>query len=215
MGYREPEVVLGLDVDGVGVKLPHSVVASSASVDVAADGILGHSDNAEAGVEAWQRTKDTSLLRSTLKESLAVHAAVWRALPGMDTTLGVKGWILRASKHRMLRRLGKVAMQMWFDLGKVNSRDSNFSRMDDVSVTFLLRRILRPILCLGVVDSSDHVEVVLLLLLLHRRLVHSLGDDVVNEVLHHGAVKTSVRLHVTVVASPHQRISNWFCLQCT
>ena len=208
MGYREPDVVLGLDVDGVGVKLPHSVVASTASVDVAADGILGHSDNAEAGVEAWQRTKDTSLLRSTLKESLAVHAAVWRALPGMDTTLGVKGWILRASKHRMLRRLGKVAMQMWFDLGKVNSRDSNFSRMDNV--TFLLRRILRHILCLGVVDDIDHVELLLLLLLLHRRLVHSLRDDVVNEVLHHGAVKTSVRLHVTVVASPHQRNSNWF-----
>ena len=210
MGYRSPDVVLGLDVHLVGVQLPHGGVASTASIDVAADGILGHSDNAEAGVEAWQRTKDTSLLRSTLKESLAVHAAVWRALPGMDTTLGVKGWILRASKHRMLRRLGKVAMQMWFNLGKVNSWNSNFSRMDNVCVTFLLRRILPHILCLDVVDSSDHVEVRLLHLLLHRRLVHSLGDDVVNEVLHHGAVKTSVRLHVTVVASPHQRNSNWF-----
>ena len=208
MGYREPDVVLGLDVDCVGVQLPHGVVACAARVDVAADGILGHSDNAEAGVEAWQRTKDTSLLRSTLKESLAVHAAVWRALPGMDTTLGVKGWILRASKHRMLRRLGKVAMQMWFDLGKVNSRDSNFSRMDDIAVRLWGIPCREP--RLDVVDGIDHVEALLLLLLLHRRPVHSLCDDVVNEVLHHGAVKTSVRLHVTVVASPHQRNPNWF-----
>ena len=208
MGYKEPDVVLGLDVDSVGVQLPHRCIASSACIDVAADGILRYSNDAKAGVESWQRTEDTSLLRSTLKESLAVHAAVWRALPGMDTTLGIKGWIWRASKHRMLRRLGKVAMQMWFDLGKVNSRDSNFSRMDDIAVRLWGIPCREP--RLDVVDGIDHVEALLLLLLLHRRPVHSLGDDVVNEVLHHGAVKTSVRLHVTVVASPHQRNSNWF-----
>ena len=77
MGYREPDFVLGLDVDAVCVQLPHSVVASSASVDVAADGILGHSDNAEAGVEAWQRTKDTSLLRSIRKITVLTHG--WRS----------------------------------------------------------------------------------------------------------------------------------------
>ena len=53
MGYREPDVVLGLDVDSVGVQLPHRCVASPSRVDIAADGILGHSDNAKAGVEAW------------------------------------------------------------------------------------------------------------------------------------------------------------------
>ena len=53
MGYMAPDDALGLDVDGVCVQLPHSVVASTASVDVPADGILGHSDNAKAGVEAW------------------------------------------------------------------------------------------------------------------------------------------------------------------
>ena len=53
MGYREPDVVLGLDVDAVCVQLPHCVVASAASVHVPADGILWHSDNAKAGVESW------------------------------------------------------------------------------------------------------------------------------------------------------------------
>ena len=53
MGYMAPDDALGLDVDGVCVQLPHSVVASTASIDIPADGILGHSDNAKAGVEAW------------------------------------------------------------------------------------------------------------------------------------------------------------------
>ena len=53
MGYSAPDVVLGLDVDLVGVQLPHGGVARTASIDVAADGILGYGDNAEAGVEAW------------------------------------------------------------------------------------------------------------------------------------------------------------------
>ena len=53
MGYREPYVVLGLDVDSVGVQLPHRCVASASRVDIAADGILRYSNDAKAGVESW------------------------------------------------------------------------------------------------------------------------------------------------------------------
>ena len=121
MGYREPDVVLELDVDVVGVQLPHRCVASAAT-----DGILGYSDNAKAGVKAWQRTEGTH--QWMLKESLAVVTAIWRALPGVDTTLAIACWISRASKHRDRNRLRKVAMQMGFYLAEVNPWNCNLSR---------------------------------------------------------------------------------------
>ena len=46
-----------LDVHQVSMKSPHSLVTSPSSVDIAADGILGHRHHAEAGVEAWQTAK--------------------------------------------------------------------------------------------------------------------------------------------------------------
>ena len=49
-------------VDRVSMELPHSLVPSPSSVDVAADGILGSRYHAEAGVEAWQSTKWTPTL---------------------------------------------------------------------------------------------------------------------------------------------------------
>ena len=46
-----------LDVHQVSMKLPHSLVTSPSSVDIAADGILGDRNHSEAGVKAWQTTK--------------------------------------------------------------------------------------------------------------------------------------------------------------
>ena len=57
MGYRKPETCPWLEVDLLSMKSPGSLVASAASIDVAADGILGDRYHADAGVEAWQSTK--------------------------------------------------------------------------------------------------------------------------------------------------------------
>ena len=125
-----PDVVLGLDVDCVGVQLPHGVVACAACVDVAADGVLWYRNDAKAGGKAWQGTKGTP--QWMLKESLAVATAVWRALSGVYTTLAIECWIWRASKHRDRNRLGKISMQMGFYLAEVDPWNCNLGRVDDI-----------------------------------------------------------------------------------
>ena len=62
MGYRKPETCPWLEVDLLSMKSPGSLVASAASIDVAADGILGDRYHADAGVEAWQSAKRTPTL---------------------------------------------------------------------------------------------------------------------------------------------------------
>ena len=110
MGYSAPDVVLGLDVDLVGVQLPHGVVASASRVDIAADGILGYSDNAEAGVKAWQTAKGIEARRS-----LAALASLCVRI--------IAGRVWMAALNTDANWLGKFPVQVRFYFRKVNERN--------------------------------------------------------------------------------------------
>ena len=110
MGYMAPDDALGLDVDGVCVQLPHSVVASTASVDVPADGILGHRYYAEAGVKAWQTAKGIE---------------AWRPLAAVaPLCIGIiAGRVWMAALNTDANWLGKFPVQVRFYFRKVNERN--------------------------------------------------------------------------------------------
>ena len=54
MAYKEPETILGLDVDGLSIELPGGLVCCATLVDVSTDGSLWNRHNAKVSLEARQ-----------------------------------------------------------------------------------------------------------------------------------------------------------------